>query len=154
MNLYFQDLEYNHLLYNTFGPITYSIKENSIIKLQTNNGTGKTILLKTLIGLLIPKNGIIIQNKIRQQKINNNNSNNRLSNSQSKKYKLLTQVIYNKNNIWLFDEPYSFLDITSIIFYKKRIFTHINMGGLVILTDCIKKTMLPCIIYYNGLFWI
>ncbi len=154
MGLYFQDLEYNHLLYNTFGPVTYSISENSITKLQTNNGTGKTILLKTLIGLLIPKIGIIINNVTVYKKQINFSSNNRLSNSQSKKYKLLTQIIYNKSNIWLFDEPYSFLDLTSIIFYKKRIFTHVNKGGIVILTDCIKKTMLPCIIYYNGLYWI
>jgi ABC-type transport system involved in cytochrome c biogenesis ATPase subunit len=154
MHLYFQDLEYNHLLYNTFGPITYSISENSIIKLQTNNGTGKTILLKTLIGLLIPKAGIMYNNNIINKEKTAFYYNNRLSNSQSKKYKLLTYIIHNKSNIWLFDEPYSFLDITSIIFYKKRIFTHINKGGIVILTDCIKKTMLPCIIYYTGLYWL
>jgi ABC-type transport system involved in cytochrome c biogenesis ATPase subunit len=149
-NIYLQDIEYTHLLYNTFGPITCTIKYNSFIKFQTNNGTGKTILLKTLIGLLIPKKGLFIlkQNNSFIYKDNNN----RLSNSQSKKYKLLNES--NKKNILIFDEPYSFIDITSIIFYKKKIKTHINKKGTVILTDCLKKIMLPSILYYTGLHWI
>jgi ABC-type transport system involved in cytochrome c biogenesis ATPase subunit len=151
LKIYLQDIEYAHLLYNSFGPITCKIQQNTFVKFQTNNGTGKTILLKTLIGLLVPKKGLIINLK---KKLNNLYiSNNRLSNSQSKKYKLIKQN-EQKNKIWIFDEPYSFLDITSIIYYKKKIITHINKNGNVIITDCIKKTMLPCIIYYNGLFWI
>lgn len=151
LKIYLQDIEYAHLLYNSFGPITCKIQQNTFVKFQTNNGTGKTILLKTLIGLLLPKKGLIINFK---KKLNNFYiSNNRLSNSQSKKYKLIKQN-EQKNKIWIFDEPYSFLDITSIIYYKKKIIAHINKNGNVIITDCIKKTMLPCIIYYNGLSWI
>jgi ABC-type transport system involved in cytochrome c biogenesis ATPase subunit len=150
-NFYLQDIEYTHLLYNSFGPINCKITTNTFVKYQTNNGTGKTILLKTLIGLLIPKQGILYINKTTTstQIILNN----RLSNSQFKKYKLLNQHLC-KNLIWIFDEPYSFLDITSIIYYKKKIITHINKFGSVIITDCIKKTMLPCIIYYNNVNWL
>jgi ABC-type transport system involved in cytochrome c biogenesis ATPase subunit len=149
-NIYLQDIEYTHLLYNTFGPITLTIKINTFIKLQTNNGTGKTILLKTIIGLLIPKKGIIAikTNDI----IKNKYLTNRLSNSQSKKYKLLTES--HKKTILIFDEPYSFLDLTSIIFYKKKIQLHLIKKGTIILTDCLKKIMLPSIIYYNSIYWI
>lgn len=151
LNIYLQDIEYTHLLYNSFGPITCKIQFNTFIKYQTNNGTGKTILLKTLIGLLLPKKGTILNT---QKQLNNiQKLNNRLSNSQSKKYKLLTQN-EKKNKIWIFDEPYSFLDITSIMYYKKKIITHVNKINAVIITDCVKKTMLPSIIYYNGLLWI
>jgi ABC-type transport system involved in cytochrome c biogenesis ATPase subunit len=151
IKIYLQDIEYAHLLYNSFGPITCKIQQNTFVKYQTNNGTGKTILLKTLIGLLLPKKGLILNFK---KKLSNLHVlNNRLSNSQSKKYKLIIQN-EQKNKIWIFDEPYSFLDITSIIYYKKKIITHINKNGNVIITDCIKKTMLPCIIYYSGLSWI
>lgn len=149
--LYFQDLQYAHLLYNVFGPITCSIKFSNFIKVQTNNGTGKTIFLKTLIGLLIPKKGIIINS---YKRINSNMLvTNRLSNSQSKKFKLMSSL-HQGMALWLFDEPYSFLDITSIIFYKKKIINHVNRKGTVILTDCIKKTILPSIIYYTGIQWI
>jgi ABC-type transport system involved in cytochrome c biogenesis ATPase subunit len=148
--IYLQDIEYTHLLYNTFGPITCTIKNNSVTKFQTNNGTGKTILLKTLIGLLLPKKGLLLfQTNIYTK---NNNISNRLSNSQSKKYNLLLES--NKKNFLIFDEPYSFLDITSIIFYKKKIKLHLNKKGTIILTDCLKKIMLPSIIYYTGLSWI
>lgn len=155
MKVILQDLEYAHLLYNSFGPITCSIIPSSFTKLQTNNGTGKTILLKTLINLLIPKNGIIynnINNKIFQNK--HVQFNNRLSNSQNKKFKLLNTTNIKKSNLWILDEPYSFLDISSIIYYKKKIITFNNKGGTIIITDCIKKTMLPCIIYYSNLTWI
>ena len=149
--IFLQDIEYTHLLYNSFGPITCTIKLHTFIKFQTNNGTGKTILLKTLMGLLIPKKGILIQ--VQKQNSSNQSLNNRLSNSQFKKYKLLVQN-EKKNKIWVFDEPYSFLDITSIIYYKKKIISNLNKTNTIILTDCIKKTMLPCIIYYTGLFWL
>lgn len=148
--IYLQDIEYTHLLYNTFGPITCTIKTNSIIKFQTNNGTGKTILLKTLIGLLLPKKGLFLfQTNIQTDA---KKMVNRLSNSQSKKYNLLIES--NKKNFLIFDEPYSFLDLTSIIFYKKKINLHLNKKGTIILTDCLKKVMLPSIIYYSGLFYI
>jgi ABC-type transport system involved in cytochrome c biogenesis ATPase subunit len=148
---YLQDIEYTHLLYNSFGPLTCKIYPNSFVKFQTNNGTGKTILLKTLIGLLLPKSGVLTITKINNKQ--KYLTNNRLSNSQSKKYKLLYQNI-SKNFIWIFDEPYSFLDITSIIYYKKKITTHVNKLGTVLITDCVKKTMLPCIIYYTHLQWL
>jgi ABC-type transport system involved in cytochrome c biogenesis ATPase subunit len=151
MKLFFQDLEYNHLLYNTFGPLTCSIKRTQCIKLQTNNGTGKTVLLKTITGMLLPKKGMIIDSvRNHQMKYMQNN---RLSNSQYKKYKLIYNLA-NKCYLWILDEPYSFLDITSIIYYKKKIVSHVNHGGSVLFTDCVKKTMLPCIIYYNSLQWI
>lgn len=149
--IYLNDIEYTHLLYNSFGPITCKIQTNLFIKFQTNNGTGKTILLKTLMGLLIPKLGFVL----RPELISTNEILNhyRLSNSQSKKYKLLNQNL-KKHKIWLFDEPYSFLDMTSIIFYKKKIISHCNKKGSVLFTDCIKRTMLPCIIYYSSLLFI
>jgi ABC-type transport system involved in cytochrome c biogenesis ATPase subunit len=89
IKIYLQDIEYAHLLYNSFGPITCKIQQNTFVKYQTNNGTGKTILLKTLIGLLLPKKGLILNFK---KKLSNLHVlNNRLSNSQSKKYKLIIQ---------------------------------------------------------------
>jgi len=41
--LLLNDIEYHHLLYNTFGPVSLSIVKNNLTKIQTNNGTGKTI---------------------------------------------------------------------------------------------------------------
>jgi ABC-type transport system involved in cytochrome c biogenesis ATPase subunit len=149
--LYFQDLQYSHLLYNTFGPVTCTIKFSTFTKIQTNNGTGKTIFLKTLIGLLIPKKGIIINNY--QKSMHCESANNRLSNSQSKKFKMLLSI-NNKMNVWIFDEPYSFLDITSIIFYKKKIINHLSKNGTIIFTDCIRKTILPSMIYYSDIKYI
>jgi ABC-type transport system involved in cytochrome c biogenesis ATPase subunit len=151
--MFFQDLEYTHLLYNTFGPYTLHINEGLFIKLQTNNGTGKTMLLKTILGLLITKRGLLVFTNM-YSKSNKVQQTSRLSNSQTKKYKLIESISNMKKKNWILDEPYSFLDFSSIIFYKKKINTHINKCGSVILTDCIKKTMLPSIIYYASLLWL
>lgn len=119
--MYFQDIQYNHLLYNTFGPICFYLGLDEIIKIQTNNGTGKTIFLKSVLGLLVFKKGLVLSGNV-----NNKNTNfyastniNRLSNSQVKKFKLITSFLY-KKNYWILDEPYSYLDITSIHYLKKK----------------------------------
>lgn len=151
--LLLNDIEYHHLLYNTFGPVSLSIVKNNLTKIQTNNGTGKTILLKTIIGMMIPTNGTIIKTSDIKTHINNIYNSTRLSNSQSKKL-TMSKFIFFKKNIYLFDEPYSFLDIASISFFKKKMITLINKKSTVVITDCIKKSLLPTMIFYYGLKWL
>jgi ABC-type transport system involved in cytochrome c biogenesis ATPase subunit len=153
--MYFQDIQYNHLLYNTFGPICFYLGLDEIIKIQTNNGTGKTIFLKSVLGLLVFKKGLVLSGNV-----NNKNTSfyastniNRLSNSQVKKFKLITSFLY-KKNYWILDEPYSYLDITSIHYLKKKIIESTSKKYTIIITDCIKKTMLPTLIFYYGSKWI
>lgn len=154
--MYFQDIEYNHLLYNTFGPISFSLSTNQVVKIQTNNGTGKTIFLKSILGLLIPRKGILFSKNYilgNQKEIMYSFSMNRLSNSQVKKLKLLVSFLY-KYLYWILDEPYSYLDITSIHYLKKKILENSNKKSTILITDCIKKTMLPTLIFYFGSKWI
>src|SRR6185437_15092723 len=99
--LLLNDIEYHHLLYNTFGPVSLSIVKNNLTKVQTNNGTGKTILLKTIIGMMIPTNGTIIKTSDIKTHINNIYNSTRLSNSQSKKL-TMSKFIFLKKNIYLF----------------------------------------------------
>lgn len=152
--MYIQDIHYNHLLYNTFGPISFNMDANNLIKIQTNNGTGKTIFLKTILGLLFLKKGIVMNY------VSNNNfylfdigTRNRLSSSQLKKLKLIKSYL-NKHVLWVLDEPYSYLDLTSIHFFKKKIIECFYKRYIILITDCIKNIILPTIIFYFGLKWI
>lgn len=153
--MYIQDIQYNHLLYNTFGPICFYLGPNEVIKIQTNNGSGKTIFLKSILGLLIFRKGLILTKFNNNNKITNNKFINitRLSNSQVKKFKLI-QSFFLKKNYWILDEPYSYLDVTSIHYLKKKIIESTSKKYTIIITDCIKKTILPTLIFYYNSKWI
>lgn len=153
--IYILDIMYNHLLYNTYGPICVTLKNSCITKIQTNNGTGKTVFLKAILGLIKPNKGIISNSNILNSFIENKtvNGNYRLSSSQLKKYKIILSYI-NKYTYWVLDEPYSYLDLTSVHYFKKKILECSFKKYTVIITDCIHKSMLPTLIFYFGSKWI
>lgn len=148
------DITYNHLLYNTYGPVCVSVKKYSVTKIQTNNGTGKTIFLKAILGLIRPSKGVLYS--LENNNYNGKNyikSNYRLSSSQFKKLKVIL-AYKNKYIYWVLDEPYSYLDLTSIHYFKKKILEYNFKKCSIIITDCIQKSMLPTLIFYFGTKWI
>lgn len=148
------DVTYNHLLYNTYGPVSISIKRFSITKIQTNNGMGKTIFLKAILGLIRPSKGLLCNlEKNSYKKRKNIKGDRRLSSSQFKKFKVIL-AYQNKYIYWILDEPYSYLDLTSIHYFKKKIIEYNFKKCSVIITDCIQRTMLPTLIFYFGTKWI
>jgi ABC-type transport system involved in cytochrome c biogenesis ATPase subunit len=44
-------------------------------------------------------------------------------------------LMLNMNNIWLFDEPTTMLDLNSIYYFKKKIVEHLNSNGICIYTS-------------------
>lgn len=149
------DIMYNHLLYNTYGPICITLKNSMITKIQTNNGTGKTIFLKAILGLIKPTKGILLKpnNVTNFNIINNIKGSHRLSSSQFKKFKIILAHM-NKYTYWVLDEPYSYLDLTSVHYFKKKILECNFKRYTIVITDCIHKSMLPTLIFYFGTRWV
>ena len=129
-----------------FSGLNFNLHLGQIMQVQGVNGSGKTSLLRSLCGFLMPDEGDIVWNgeSIRDLDENYyaellylghlNAIKDELSSQGQRRRVALARLLVSDARLWILDEPLTALDVGAVALIQELIAEHLARQGMVIFT--------------------